>query len=113
MRKIAIRLDDDIREERRRSRIPLVFTGLFLLVGLGPLALEGAVMCVANWKEFMGISAEARTPTLDRVQETLEDMNESCRNYVNSWFRDLPWKPSIVLPIAGVVMSLAMLLLRR
>ena len=42
MRKTVFRLDDEIIEERPRSRLPLVFFGLFLLVGLGPLALEGS-----------------------------------------------------------------------
>jgi hypothetical protein len=113
MRKTVFWLDDEIIEERPRSRLPLVFFGLFLLVGLGPLALEGSAICLANWKEFMGVSASVRTPILDGVQERLHNLSEDCWGEITPWFRALPWRPKMVLPIAGVIMAFAMLLLRR
>ena len=36
MRKAVFQLDHEIHEQRPRSRLPLIFLGLFLLVGLGP-----------------------------------------------------------------------------
>jgi hypothetical protein len=113
MRKTAFRLDDEIIEEKPRSRLPIVFFGLFLLAGLGPLALEASAICLANWKEFMGVSANVKTPVLDGVQETLHDMSEGCWQEITPWFRVLPWRPRLVLPIAGVIMAFAMLMLRR
>ena len=113
MRKAVFRLDDEIHQERPRSRWPLVLVGLFLLVGLGPLAMEGGAICVANWKEYMGIAAEAPTPVLDSVQDTLHDLSETCYRQVTPWFRTLPWEPKMVLAVAGVIMAAAMLLLRR
>jgi hypothetical protein len=113
MRKAVFQLDHEIHEERPRSRLPLILLALFLLVGLGPLALEGGAICVANWKEFMGVSAEARTPMLDRVQDSLHDLSESCNQQFRTWFRVLPWEPRMVLAVAGVIMALAMLMLRR
>jgi hypothetical protein len=113
MRKSVFRLDEEIIEDRPPSKLPLVFLGLFLLVGLGPLALEGGAICLANWREFMGISADVRTPILDKVQDTMHDLNEGCRQSCSYWFRALPWEPRMVLSVAGVIMALAMLMLRR
>ncbi|MGC8642862.1 MAG: hypothetical protein ACP5XB_23635 [Isosphaeraceae bacterium] len=113
MRKAVIQLGHEIHEERPRSRWPLFLLVVFLVLGLGPLALEGGAVCVANWKEFMGISAEARTPILDRARDSLHDLNETCNQQFRSWFRVLPWEPRMVLAVAGVIMGLAMLMLRR
>ena len=113
MRKAILQLDHEIPDERPRPRWPLILLVLFLLVGLGPLALEGCAICVANWKEFMGVSAEARTPILDNVQDTLHELSESCNRQFRAYFRTLPWEPRMVLAVAGVIMGAAMLLLRR
>lgn len=113
MRKATFQLDQEINEDRPRSRVPLIFLCLFLVVGLGPLAIEGTAICVANWKEFMGVSAEARTPILDGVQDALHVLRENCNQQFGYWFRGLPWEPRMVLAVAGVIMALAMLMLRR
>ncbi len=73
MRKLAFQIGDDIQEAPRRSKVPLFLMGLFLLIGLGPLALEGASLCLSSWKEFMGIRAEVKTPILDEIQDCVED----------------------------------------
>ena len=86
---------------------------LILLVGLGPLALEGGALCVANWKEFMGVSADVQTPVLDGVQDRLHDLSDIFWSEITPWFRSLPWDPKMVLPAAAVVMAMAMLMLRR
>ena len=113
MRKLAMQLGEDLQEERHRSRIPLLVVGLILLLGLGPLALEGGAVCLANWKEFMGISADARTPLLDDIQDRLHDAKDLFWSEITPWFRRLPWDPKMVLPAASIVMALAMLMLRR
>jgi hypothetical protein len=113
MRKLPYQLGHDIQSEQRRSRWPLVLLILLLLVGLGPLVLEGAAICVGNWKEFIGASTDVRTPTLDRVQETLQDMSSAFWLEVTPFFRQLPWEPKVVLPAATIIMAMAMILLRR
>jgi hypothetical protein len=113
MRKLAFQLGPDIQEEKRRSRLPLVFVALLLLIGLGPLALEGGAICLAKWKEVMGVSANVRTPVLDELQERLHDLSDTFWLQVTPWFRRLPWEPKMVLPAAAIVMAAAMLLLRR
>jgi hypothetical protein len=115
MRKLAFQVGVDVTtEERRRSRWPRVLLILFLLIGIGPLALEGGAICLANWREFMGVSStSANTPVLDQVQESLHDMNDGLWRQVTPWFRRLPWDPQRVIPAAALVMAVAMLMLRR
>ena len=113
MRKLAFQLGDSLQEERRRSRLPLIVVGLILLVGLGPLALEGGAICMANWKEYMGVSADVRTPVLDGIQDRMHDLSDTFWIEITPWFRRLPWDPKMVLPAASVVMVVAMLMLRR
>jgi hypothetical protein len=114
MRKLAFQIGAEITEERRRSRWPLVLLSLFLLVGLGPLALEGGAICAANWKEFLGVSsASASTPVLDHVQGSLQDANDFFWSQVTPLFRSLPWDPKRVIPAGALVMAVAMLMLRR
>jgi hypothetical protein len=113
MRKLAFQVGEDIQEERPRSKVPLIFMGFFLFMGLGPLALEGASLCLSNWKEYMGIRAEVKTPVLDNFQDSVEDAREIFWNEITPYFRGLPWDPKMVLPAASLVMVGAMLLLRR
>ena len=68
---------------------------------------------MANWKEFMGVSANVRTPVLDGIQDRLHDLSDTFWGEITPWFRRLPWDPKMVLPAAAVVMAMAMLMLRR
>ncbi len=113
MRKLAYQLGNDIQAETPRRRWPMVLMVLFLMVGLGPLALEGAAICLGNWKEFMGVSTDVRTPVLDQVSESLQDMNSAFRLWVTPFFHGLPWEPTVVLPVATIIMAVAMFMLRR
>jgi hypothetical protein len=113
MRKLAGQLGDDIQEERRRSKLPLIALVILLVIGLGPLLLEGGSVCLANWKEFMGISAEVRTPWLDAVQATLETTKDAFWYEVTPFLSQLPWDPKMVLTASALVMAAAMLMLRR
>ena len=87
---------------------------MLLRSACAPLAVEGGSLCLANWKEFMGISATVRTPVLDSMTES------SCRpprtpsgTRSRPSFRRIPWDPKMVLPAAALVMAVAMLMLRR
>jgi hypothetical protein len=113
MRKLAWQFGDNVQEERRRSKLPLILLVVFLVIGLAPLALEGGAICLANWKEFMGVSAEVRTPLLDSVQERLDSMKDTFWNEITPFFRHPPWDPKMVLPASALVMAAAMLMLRR
>src|SRR5512144_1941917 len=102
MRRLTFQIGDDIQEERPRSKLPLIFIGFFLFAGLGPLALEGASMCLANWKEYLGVRAEVKTPVLDDIQDRVEDVRAFFWNEITPYFRRLPWDPKIVLPAASL-----------
>ena len=76
MRKLAGQLGSEMEVERHRSKWPSVLMALILLVGLGPLALEGIAVCVGTWKEFLGVSGNVKTPVLDGVQDSLNDARD-------------------------------------
>jgi len=113
MRKLAGQLGSEIQVEHHRSKWPSVLMALILLLGLGPLALEGIALCVGTWKEFLGVSGNVKTPVLDGVQDSLNDMSDIFWSQITPWFRSMPWDPKMVLPVAAVVMVMAMLMLRR
>ena len=113
MRKLALQHGDSLETDRGRSRLPLILVGLILLGGLGPLTLEGGSLCVANWREYLGVSADVRTPVLDGIQERMHDLGDTLRAEITSRFRHLPWDPKMVLPAAAIVTAVAMLMLRR
>ena len=114
MRKLSYELGDDIiREVRPRSRWPVVLLILLLVLGLTPLALDGAAICIGHWKEVLGVSSDVSTPTLDRVGEALHDLSDSLWGQVTPVFRALPWEPTLIVPATVIVMGLAMMLLRR
>jgi len=113
MRKLAGQLGSEMEVEHHRSKWPSVLMALILLVGLGPPALEGIALGVGAWKEFLGVSGNVKTPVLDGVQDTLNDVRGIFWSQITPWFRSMPWDPKMVLPIAAVVMVTAMLMLRR
>jgi hypothetical protein len=113
MRKLALQLGHDIQEEKKRSKVPGILLVVFLVIGLGPLLLEGTSICLANWKELMGVSASVKTPVMDSVQENLETLQQTFWSEVTPFFRQLPWEPKMVLPASALVMAVAMLMLRR
>jgi len=113
MRKLAGQLGSEIPVEQHRSKWPSVLMAVILLLGLGPLALEGIALCTSTWKEFLGIADNVKTPVLDGVQDSLNDMRDFCWTQITPWLRSMPWDPKIVLPIAAFVMVMAMLMLRR
>jgi hypothetical protein len=113
MRKLALQLGHEIQEVKKRSRLPGILVVVFLAIGLGPLLMEGTSLCLANWKELLGVSASVKTPVLDCVQENLETMQQAFWSEVTPFFRQLPWEPKMVLPASALVMAVAMLMLRR
>jgi hypothetical protein len=113
MRKLALQLGHDFQEEKKRSKLPGIFLVIILVIGFAPLLMEGTSLCLANWREMMGVSASVKTPALDSVQENLETMQQAFWSEVTPYFRRLPWEPRMVLPASALVMAVAMLMLRR
>ncbi len=113
MRKLAGQLGSEIPVEHHRPRWPGVLMALILLLGLGPLAIEGIALCVSEWKEFLGIADNVKTPVLDGFQNNLNDIQDIFRSQITPYLSSMPWDPKMVLPVAAVVMVMAMLMLRR
>jgi hypothetical protein len=113
MRKLGMQLGHDVQAERPKRKVPLYLFIAFLAIGLFPLVIEGASICLSNWKEVMGVSSTVRTPMLDNAQASIDKMKDMFWDEVSPFFRRMPWDPKMVLPAAGVVMAVAMLMLRR
>jgi|SRR5262245_58699525 hypothetical protein len=113
MRKQAWQIGDAIEEERRRSKLPTIFFVLFLVGGLVPIVVEGGAICLANWKEVMGVSSDVRTPVIDSVHDNLQSFSDTFWYQITPYFRRLPWDPKMVLPAAAIIMAVAMFMLRR
>lgn len=113
MRKLTTQIGDDIQEQKPRSRVPMITMIGVLLAGFAPLALESGAICLASWKEFMGTSADVKTPYLDSLTEHIETAQYALHDQVTPWFHRVPWDPRMVLPTAALVMAVAMLMLRR
>ena len=78
MRKLAGQLGSEIQVEHHRSKWPSVLMALILLVGLGPLALEGVALCMGTWKDFLGIAGNVKTPILDSIQDGSSGVPGDC-----------------------------------
>jgi len=114
MQKLAYQLGDDlISDAPPRPRWAKIVLIALLVAGLVPLGLDGMSICLGHWKEYLGMRSEITTPTLDRVAECLHDLDTALWAKVAPWFYSLPWEPGVVLPVAIIVMALAMLMLRR
>jgi len=113
MRKNPIYNAQNIRPERRGSKVIrfacLVAVGLLLAA---PLA-EGVSLCIGQWCEVMGKNTEVRTPVLDSVNDHIQATHESIGMWVSEQFQRVPWDPGFVLPIAVVVVVLGILMLKR
>jgi hypothetical protein len=113
MRKLSMQFEDEIHDERPRSRLPRLLMFILVLAAAAPLAIEGASLCMANWKEYAGTSAAVKTPVLDAISEALGTAREACGDQISPLFRRIPWDPKMVVLTAAIIMGVAMLLLRR
>ncbi len=102
---------DVCREPRRRRLIPII--SLFVAATMvAPVFVDAVALCYAQWCEMLGTPVSVRTPTLDAIGERVESVRSECWYHVSSRFQRVPWNPRVVLPIAIVVMAVAMIMLR-
>jgi hypothetical protein len=112
MSKKTITLAPDLKPDRRKSRL-LPIACIFVLASLmAPLVMEAVAVCYSQWSEVMGTSARVRTPIMDSIEERIQSVREDLWYAVSSRFQRVPWNPKVVLPIAAVIMALAMVMLR-
>jgi hypothetical protein len=97
---------------RRRSRSPLRWA-IALAVLILPVLSEAAAVCLAQWKGLFGPIATVETPVLDTLKWLAQALAHDAHATVRAYFNNLPWKPSLVVPIGGACAALAMLILYR
>ena len=113
MSKQLVTLAPDIRPDRPRRKV-LPILSLFVAVPLlAPIVIDAVALCYGQWREMLGTPIAVRTPTLDAIGEQVAEIREEVRYHVSSRFQRVPWDPRVVVPIALVVMLLAMMMLRR
>jgi hypothetical protein len=113
MPKHPIPLAPDTRPDRPRRRRLLPILALFVTVPLlAPVIMDAVALCYGQWREVLGAPSDVRTPTLDVIGERIEEVREGLWYQASCHFNRVPWNPRVVLPIAVVVMVMAMVMLR-
>jgi hypothetical protein len=112
MQKLSNPLAHEISPTKRGSRVLRIASILVLGIGLAALIQETAAICHGQWCQLLGSDAEVRTPILDSVQEGVQTAHSSFWNAISPYFQSLPWSPSVVLPVAVVVVVVGMVMLK-
>jgi hypothetical protein len=112
MAKIPIPLAPDLKPDRRRATLLPIISIVVMAPLLAPLILEAAALCYCRWRAVMGTPVDVRTPVLDSIEERIESVRSDLWNALSARFQRVPWSPKVVLPIATLIMALAMVMLR-
>jgi hypothetical protein len=92
-------------------------TWIIFIVGLGailaPLVVEGTAICYAQWCEIMGKEIEARTPIIDSIAAALQSAHDLVADSLGPTFQSTIHNPNVALPVASVLLVVAMAMLRR
>src|SRR5262245_6349273 len=86
---------------------------VLLGLALAPLVYEGALLCASRWQAMYGAAGEVDTPVIDAIDLVLDEFSASARTTANAAFRNLPWKPALVIPLACAWAAFGAMLLRR
>ena len=113
MSKQTITLAPDLRPDRpRRKLLPILLLSIAVVL-LAPLLIDAVALCYGQWGEMLGTPTAVQTPTLDAIGEQVAEIREDVRYHFLSRFHRVPWDPRVVLPVAVLVMLLAMVMLRN
>ena len=113
MFKQSIPIAYEVRPPRSKSALRWTMSIIAAGVFLAPLAKEGAAICYAQWSEIMGKSTDVRTPIIDSVASGLQYARDLLADSLGSTFRRTIHDPTLALPVASVLVVLAMAVLRR
>jgi hypothetical protein len=112
MPKNPVSLAPDLRPNGRRSKVVPIASIFVIAPLLAPLILEAGALCYAQWCAALGTSAQVRTPIIDTIQEGIETVRNDLWSALSARFQRVPWSPTVVLPVAAVIMAVAMVMLR-
>jgi hypothetical protein len=103
----------EVRPASSKSKLPRILSILASGALLAPLAAEGAAICYVQWCEIMGKSAKVQTPIIDSIGSGLLCVRDLLADSFGSTFQRAIHEPTIALPVASVLLVLAMAVLRR
>lgn len=108
MRKLdTLTLDQAPTQPSRVRRVINLLFALCLGLLMAPLLSEGASLIVANWQSLYGRMGHVETPLLDAIRSLLTGTTTTVRMHANGLFRNLPWRPSLVITV-GLAWALFM-----
>ena len=113
MFKQAIPIAYEIKPTRSHSTLSRIMSIVAAAVFLVPLATEGTLVCYAQWCELMGKSTAVRTPFTDSLGSGLENARDRLAESVAPALQRVVRDPAVALPVAAVLLVLAMAMLRR
>jgi hypothetical protein len=113
MFKQAIPIAYEIKPTRSNSTLSWIISIILAAIFLVPLATEGMVICYAQWCELMGKSTAVQTPFIDSMGSGLEIARDLLAERVAPALQRVVRDPTVALPVATVLLVLAMAMLRR
>ena len=113
MFKQAIPIAYEVKPMRSRSILPWIIAIVAAGVFLVPLATEAGALCFAQWCELMGKSIDVRTPLIDSMTSGLQNACDLLAESVGPTIQRTIHDPTVALPVASVLLVLAMAMLRR
>ncbi len=112
MAKNPITLAPDLKPESPRRRL-LPLLALVVTIALSiPILRDAVVVCYGQWREMLGTPTAVKTPTFDAIGEQVGEVREDVWYHISNRLNRVPWNPRVVLPVAAVVMLLAILMIR-
>jgi hypothetical protein len=110
MRKFSA-LDALDQPRRRRSRAPLVYLLIVVLLATPPLYELGKLHLARSG--LFNLSTAVETPLLDYLSKGWESGQSDVRDFVAPWMARPRWNPQLVIPVAFFWTAVAALMLRR
>jgi len=111
VRKLARQmLDDRPFDKTQRRRNVLAFV---LGLSIAPVLYESTALCTARWRSMFGPMTTVNAPLLDTFGVGLNILNRTFQKTASGSFSSLPWKPSLIIPLAFALAIVGSLLMRR
>lgn len=111
MRKLGLNPGDDGKEGKRPKRRALV--AVVLGLAFSPIVFEASSLCAAQWRSMNGPIVTVQTPVLDTFAWLFGSIWAIASQTVGKAFHNIPWRPSLVIPLTFAWAGAASLLLRR
>jgi hypothetical protein len=113
MFKQSIPIAYEVKPTRSRSTMIWIMSILAAGVFLVPVAAEATVVCYAQWCEIMGTTTNVQTPIIDWIGSGLQKAHDLVGEHVGPTFQHTVRDPTVALPVALVLIVVAMAMLRR